>query len=56
VRKAPADTTATTAAKPAKPEKAAAPRSAECASILQRISLGESSPELLARFDKARCR
>lgn len=56
VRKAPVETAATTTAKPAKPEKAAAPRSAECASILQRISLGESSPELLARFDKARCR
>ncbi|MDD2988655.1 MAG: serine/threonine-protein kinase [Zoogloea sp.] len=56
VRKAPADTAAATGTKPAKPEKAGPPRSAECASILQRISLGESSPELLARFDKARCR
>lgn len=56
MRKAPADTAAATGTKPAKPEKAGAPRSAECASILQRISLGESSPELLARFDKARCR
>lgn len=39
-----------------KAEKASAPRSAECASILQRISLGENSPELMARLEKARCR
>ena len=56
VRKAPVETAATAASKPVKAEKASPPRSAECASILQRISLGESSPELMARFDRARCR
>jgi hypothetical protein len=45
------------AASPAtRPSAAASPNAGECARIMQRLSLGESSPELLERFTALHCR